>query len=48
MEKIKDIYIKNTKMKCKDVDGLLKRDLLLDTVTCLKYGIIDELYTEDK
>ena len=47
MNTIKKIYLGNTKMKSKDIDSLLKRDLMLDTDKCLKFGIIDELYTDD-
>ena len=47
MERLKKLYLENTKMKSKELDSLLKRDLLLDTKTCIKYGLIDnEFYGE--
>lgn len=44
MVKIKAIYLENTKIKSKELDSLMKRDLLFDVNKCLKYGIIDEIY----
>lgn len=43
MKKLKSMYLEKTKMKSRDLDKLLVRDLYLDTETCLKYGIIDEV-----
>lgn len=48
MKMLKNIYLENTNMKSKDVDALLKKDMFLDTNTCLKYGLTHEIYTEDK
>ena len=44
MDRLKKLYLENTKMKSKELDALLKRDLLLDTKTCIKYGLIDDEY----
>lgn len=47
MKKLKRMYLEKTKMKSKDLDKLLIRDLYLDTETCLKYGLVDEIYNID-
>jgi len=43
MEKIKQIYIKHTKIPTKELEKILKRDIWWDAKTCLKYGLIDEI-----
>jgi|TARA_B110000285_G_C15037625_1_gene570174 ATP-dependent protease ClpP protease subunit len=40
---IKKLYRKYTNITAKQLDQLLKKDLLLDANTCLKYGFIDEI-----
>jgi len=41
MKMIKNIYLKYTKFKEKDLDELLKRDLCIDANECLKLGLVD-------
>ena len=43
MKTIKNVYKKYTKVPMKNLDELLKHDLLWDADTCLKYGLIDEI-----
>lgn len=43
MNLIKSIYKQYTKIPMKELDAILKRDLWLDSDTCLKYGIVDEV-----
>ena len=43
MNTIKGIYTKHTKIPEKTLKELLKRDLWLDSQTCLKYGLVDEV-----
>ncbi len=43
MKIIKNIYLKKTKFKSKELDELLKRDLYLDSELCLKFGIVDDI-----
>jgi ATP-dependent Clp endopeptidase proteolytic subunit ClpP len=43
MEVIKKIYKQHTKIPDKTLKELLKRDLWLDSATCLKYGLVDEI-----
>jgi len=43
MDKIKRIYIASTKLKNARLNHLLKRDLFLDSDTCLEYGFVDEI-----
>lgn len=40
---IKKLYRKYTNITSKQLDQLLKKDLLLDANTCLQYGFIDEI-----
>jgi ATP-dependent protease ClpP protease subunit len=44
MKNLRNIYLKNTKITAVELDKILKKDIYLDTQTCLKYGIIDEIY----
>lgn len=44
MDKIKDIYRKNTKIPKKELEELLKHDLWLNSEKSLKYGLVDELW----
>ena len=43
MKTIKDIYKKYTKLPMKELDQMLKHDLMWDAKTCLDYGLIDEI-----
>ncbi len=43
MEKIKQIYIDNTKIPKKELTELLKHDLWLNSDKCLKYSLADEI-----
>ena len=43
MKTIKDIYKKYTKLPMKELDQMLKHDLMWDAETCLSYGMIDEI-----
>jgi ATP-dependent Clp protease protease subunit len=44
MDLIKSIYKQYTKIPMKELETILKRDLWLDSDTCLKYGIVDKIY----
>jgi ATP-dependent protease ClpP protease subunit len=44
MKKIKNIYIKNSKILKKDLKKMLKHDLWLNANTCIEYGLVDELW----
>jgi ATP-dependent protease ClpP protease subunit len=46
MTRIRKIYIDHTKLSRKNLDNLLKRDLLLDAETSIKHGLVDELWTK--
>ena len=48
MKKIKEIYKKYTKIKEKDLDDILKRDIWWDSKKCLKFGLVDEIYKSIK
>jgi ATP-dependent protease ClpP protease subunit len=43
MERIKSIYIENTKIPKKELTELLKHDLWLNSNKCLKYSLVDEI-----
>ena len=43
MSMILDIYLKHTKMNKETLQELLQKDLWLDSETCLKYGLVDEI-----
>ena len=40
---IKNIYKQYTKFPMKDLEAILKRDIWLDSESCLKYGLVDEI-----
>ena len=42
-EKIKEIYLINTKMKKKKLDDLLGHELWLDCDKCLALGLVDKI-----
>jgi ATP-dependent protease ClpP protease subunit len=43
MEIIKSIYKQYTKFPMKELEAILKRDIWLDSASCLKYGLVDEI-----
>ena len=43
MKNIKDVYKKYTKLPMKQLDEILKHDLMWDAQTCLDYGMIAEI-----
>lgn len=45
MTHITKIYIDNTKLKKKDLDKILKKDVIWDIEECIKCGLVDEKYT---
>jgi ATP-dependent protease ClpP protease subunit len=45
MEKIKTIYKTYTKIPKKELNELLKHDLWLNADKCIKYGLVDEIWT---
>ena len=48
MGKIKKIYKKHTTIPKKDLKGILKRDLWLNSNKCLEFGLVDELWINPK
>lgn len=40
---IKNVYLKKTKFKSKQLDKLLAHDLYLNSEECLKHGLVDEI-----
>jgi ATP-dependent protease ClpP protease subunit len=40
---IRKLYNKYTNIKSKQLDQLLKKDLLLNANTCVSYGLVDEI-----
>lgn len=43
MERIKSIYMENTKIPKKELTELLKHDLWLNSAKCMKYSLVDEI-----
>tara|TARA_R110002012_G_scaffold319524_1_gene540485 strand:- start:1743 stop:2459 length:717 start_codon:yes stop_codon:yes gene_type:complete len=43
MSMILDVYLKHTTMNKETLQELLQKDLWLDSETCLKYGLVDEI-----
>ena len=43
MKMIKSVYNKYTNIPAKELDKILKRDLMLDAKKCLKWGLVDEI-----
>lgn len=41
---IKSIYKEYTKIPIKELELILKRDIWFDSATCLKYGLVDEVF----
>lgn len=50
MKHIKEIYIEKTrnKLKGKKLDDILKRDIYINAESCIKFGLIDEIYETEK
>lgn len=45
MEKIKNIYKKHAKIPKTELNKILKHDLWFDSEKCLKYNLVDEIWT---
>ena len=43
MDFIVNHYLSNTKIEKRELMGLLKRDIWLNSSSCLKYGLVDEI-----
>ena len=43
-DKIKQIYLDNSKLQAEDLEDLLNHELWLDSDTCIEYGFIDKVY----
>tara|TARA_Y100000034_G_scaffold13338_1_gene14001 strand:+ start:1806 stop:2384 length:579 start_codon:yes stop_codon:yes gene_type:complete len=43
MEMIRRIYREHTQIPKKELESILKRDLMLDADKCLKWGLVDEI-----
>ncbi len=43
MNKVKNIYLENTKLNSSVLDNLLSSDIWLDAETCLAYGLVDKI-----
>ena len=43
MSKIENLYLEKTKMPIDEIRDMLKHDLWLDSETCLKLGLVDEV-----
>jgi ATP-dependent protease ClpP protease subunit len=43
MKMIRQTYREHTKIPKKELESILKRDLMLDAKTCLKWGLVDEI-----
>lgn len=46
-EKVKGIYLKNTKLKSKKLDDLMQHELWLDSKKCVEIGVVDSVYGEN-
>ena len=45
-KKLKDIYKKNSNITKAQLDKILKTDVIIPSIDCLKYGLIDEIKNE--
>ena len=43
MGKIENLYVEKTSMSEEEIKNMLKHDLWLDSETCLKLGLVDEV-----
>lgn len=48
MENIRTIYLENSKLWLPELNGLLSRDIWLNSTRCLEYGLVDEIIGMDK
>ena len=46
MKRIKSIYNENSKIPKKELNDFLKHDLWFDLDKCLKYGLVDEIWSK--
>ena len=46
MEQIRTIYKEHSKIPKKELNEILKHDLWWDVETCLKYGLVDDIWTK--
>ena len=44
MDRFKDIYMRETKIPERDLKKLLKRDVYMDAVKCLEWGVVDGIW----
>ena len=45
MDRIKNIYKEHAKIPKKELSEILKHDLWWDSEKCMKFGLVDELWT---
>lgn len=45
MDKIKNLYMEHAKIPKKELVEILKHDLWMDSQKCIKYGLIDEIWS---
>ena len=45
MERFRDIYLKETQVPERKLKKLLNRDIYMDSKRCLKWGVVDDLWT---
>jgi ATP-dependent protease ClpP protease subunit len=43
MNKVREIYLENTKLNATLLDDLLSSDIWLDSEKCLQYGLVDKI-----
>jgi ATP-dependent protease ClpP protease subunit len=43
MTLIKNVYLKKSKLKGKELDEILKHDLFFNSSKCLKMGLVDQI-----
>lgn len=44
MERLRNLYLKNTKIKKNELDKLLNKDIFLSAEKCIELGLADEIY----
>lgn len=47
MDNIRTIYMENSKLYLPELNGLLSRDIWLNSTKCLEYGLVDEIIGSD-
>lgn len=45
MDQMKRVYLQRTKLVSKKLKTLMKRDVYLDIDTCIRYGIVEKMFT---